>query len=104
MESLLDRLTECVLYYESEAWKETGKLNDLLRQVTSTLFHLESHRAKYHSEFVKIQYNFNGSAAGGKVLAEHKVPELYTLRRIMESGYKVCDAIRSNISTLNKER
>jgi hypothetical protein len=31
------------------------------------------------------------------------VPEMYRLRRLLESGYRVCDAMRTNISFLKSE-
>ena len=45
-----------------------------------------------------------GSVAAATIEANKEVPELYLLRRIMNAAYRVTDSMRSNISTINKEK
>jgi hypothetical protein len=44
------------------------------------------------------------SVARAENEAHVKVPEMYLLRRVMDAGYEVIGAIRTNISYLKSER
>lgn len=87
---------------------DAEKLNVLLKDLSSVLFFLEEYRcqaAENHNEILyKYIYQEEKSVSGSEVIATKLVPELYRLRRIMTSGYKVQDAIRTNISFLKSER
>lgn len=81
-------------------------LNDLLKQVTSCLYYLETVRSDIHNSF---QVEINKLVESGKSVARAqncahvKHPDMYRLRRVMEAGYEVVGAIRTNISYLKSE-
>ncbi len=83
-------------------------LSLLLRNITGLLYFLETERAAIHEQFESEVFNLtNGkkmSVARATNEANVKFPEMYQLRRIMTSGYKVVEAIRTNISFLKSEK
>lgn len=103
MESHLASITSIIEEYNNLSVPSAPQVSALLRKLTSELFFLEKYRADYHTDHNTILLNRNGSVAAAQIEANDKVKELYLLRRIMNAAYRVVDAMRSNISTLNKE-
>ena len=68
------------------------------------LSQLEFERSEAHEKHNGILYNYDGPVARANIQADKEVPQLYKLRRIMKAGYEIVGAIRSNISSLNKEQ
>ena len=109
---LLEDLNRVVMDYYALAdvleFKDAEKLSGLLKNLSSLLFFLEGHRVhaqERHNAILHQEiYENEKSVSGSEVIASKKVPELYRLRRIMTSGYKIQDAIRTNISFLKSER
>jgi endonuclease/exonuclease/phosphatase (EEP) superfamily protein YafD len=82
-------------------------LNEILQQVTATLYFLEEERSKFHKAYesmVHAQVKQGNSVARAKNIAEVEVPQLYHMRRLMDSGYTVVDAIRTHISWIKNEK
>lgn len=104
MKNHLDKITEIIETYNSLSVPDAISLSGLLRELTSELFFLEKHRAEFHDKHNAIMFNFDGAVSRATIKANTEVPELYLLRRIMNAAYRVVDALRSNISTLNKEK
>ena len=105
----LEHLAEQVKKYRNTSIKvHSGEqLNEILKQLSATLYYLEGERAKYHEQFQdKINtLVFEGSTVARAENQAHKdIPELYMLRRIMDAGYEVIGAIRSNLSWLKSEK
>ncbi len=100
-------LSTCVgQYYECDL-SDGNELSVLLQKITGILFYLETERATIHDQFESMVFNLvkegqNVSRATNE--ANVKFPEMYQLRRIMTSGYKVAEAIRTNISFLKSEK
>ena len=97
----LDHLTKQIEQYRVTASNDGNTLTELLQQITSTLFYLEKERASYHDQFQKTVHRL--VLAGSPVSraendAHVSVPEMYLLRKVMDSAYSVCDAIRTQIS------
>lgn len=90
--------------YASLQWNDRAELNTLLKRLTIILSQLEHERSKAHTKHNEILFSFDGAVNRAIIQANHDVPELYLLRRIMEAGYEIVGAIRSNISSLNKEQ
>lgn len=107
-EKTLENLTTYIIAYDDTSLSDGDNLNFLLQKITTTLAFLEKHRAHYKLEYEKEIYQLTtdkGMTISKAVnFAENRVPELYMLRRIMDSGYKVADSIRTNISYLKHER
>ena len=111
MEEILSNITACVDSYEALPYKLTFNdcevLSGILKTISSNLFYLEEYRDDYKREHTRILHEemSNGTAVNrSEIIAEHKVPEIYMLRRFMISGYKVQDSLRTHISFLKKEQ
>jgi len=104
----LDLLSGQIMKYRNMKVLEGNELNVILQQITGTLFYLEKERAKYHDLFQVLMHrliNENQLAVNRAENQAHiEIPEMYMLRRVMDSGYEVVNAIRSNISWLKNEK
>lgn len=97
---------------EIKKYRELKELNGdilcvILQQITGTLFYLEKERAKYHNDWQAEVHRLvlsGQSVSRAENEAHVKVPEMYQLRRIMDSAYTTVDSIRSNLSWLKNER
>ena len=89
--------------YGKLQWNEGPKISQYMKDLTVILCHLEHERKEAHEKWNSIVFNFEGSVSRAEIEAHEQVPELYQLRRIMNSGYRVVDAMRSNISFIKKE-
>jgi len=107
MEKLLNNITATILKYREDDLKLSGTLSVMLKDLTADLFLLEKYRDEAAKKYNAIVYNRikeRDSNAKAEILAKEQCPELYQLRRFMTAAYKVADALRSNISTLNREK
>lgn len=107
-ETTLNELTEYIQAYDDTSLNDGESLNYLLQKINTTLFYLETERAifkkKYEQRIYELTTDKKLTVARAVNFAENEVPELYLLRRIMDSGYRVSDAIRTNISFLKSEK
>lgn len=93
-------------YYKSNL-QDGNELSMLLQKITGLLFYLESVRSSTHDLFETKVFNLvkDKHSVSRAVNAAHvEFPEMYQLRRIMDGGYRVVDAIRTNISYLKSEK
>lgn len=93
-------------YYESNL-QDGNELSMLLQKITGLLFYLESVRSSTHDLFETKVFNLvkeKQSVSRAINEAHVEFPEMYQLRRIMDGGYRVVDAIRTNISYLKSEK
>jgi len=108
LENQIQQLNNYVnAYYKCDVSTEGERLNYLLQKITGTLYYLETMRSKFHNLFEsKVQELVSGSYSVSKAVNEANVkfPQMYQLRRVMDAGYKVAEAIRSNISFLKSEK
>lgn len=111
MEELLENITFIITEYKEMGDKlvfnDAEVISVMLKDLTSNLFFLEAHRAlSFEKHNASIFNNMKEGMSGNKavVYANQEVPELYKLRRIMDSAYKIVDAMRSNISYLKLEK
>ena len=82
-------------------------LMHLLQKITGTLFFLEHNRSKFHALYESKVFELVGkgnSVARSINEANVEYPQMYQLRRIMDGGYRIADAIRTNISYLKSEK
>jgi len=89
--------------YGKLKWNEGGEISELMKDLTVILCHLEQERKEAHEKWNHLVFTFEGSVSRAEISANEEVPELYQLRRIMQAGYRVVDAMRSNISYIKKE-
>lgn len=111
MEELLANIQISVSEYHKLGdrleFEDTQTLSVLLKDLSANLFYLEKYRDDYSRKFNTIMHlniSQGNAVSKAEIIAKEQVPELYMLRRLMTSGYKVVEAIRSNISFLKNEK
>jgi len=107
MEKALEHITEQIQRYRATPVTDGDALIEILQQLTATLFYLEKERAKYHDKFqcrIGELILDGNSVARSENIAHKEIPEMYMLRHIMVSAYKVVEAIRSQLSWLKTEK
>ena len=111
MEELLSNIVHHITRYkqlgEKLVFEDTALLNVLMKDLSSDLFYLEKYRDSYARSFNSILNSHikEGMAVSrADIIAKESVPELYMLRRLMTSAYRVLDAMRSNQSFLKMEK
>ena len=107
-EQTLENLTSYIQAYDDVSLNDGESLNFLLQKINTTLFYLENERSIFKKQYEMKVYDLTTdkkmTVARAVNFAEVEVPELYMLRRIMDSGYRISDAIRTNISFLKSEK
>lgn len=107
-EKELENLAMYIQAYEDTSLNDGEALNELLQKINVTLFYLEKERAsfkkQYENRIFELTTDKKMTVARAVNFAEVEVPELYLLRRIMDSGYRCSDVIRTNISFLKSEK
>lgn len=94
------------LYYRSKR-QDGEELSMLLQKITGILFFLETVRSEVHDLYETKVFELvkdGNSVARAVNEANVTYPQMYQLRHIMTSGYKIADAIRTNISYLKSEK
>ena len=105
LQEILNNINEAVESYELLELVDTNKQSEALRKLTSNLFYLEEHRINAYNDWLTEYYEMpkGTSNAAKEKHCDSTIKELYMIRRIMTGGYRVCDALRSTISTNKKE-
>jgi hypothetical protein len=103
----IETLNKYVNQYYNSNLKDGNELNFLLQKISGLLFYLETVKAEIHNDyevmvFDLVKQKFSVSRAVNE--ANVKYPMMYQLRRVMDSGYRITDAIRTNISFLKSEK
>ena len=103
----IEKLNRYVNRYYNCNRQDGNELSLLLQKITALLYYLESVRSDIHDQYENEVFNLvkSGHTVSRAVNeANVKHPMMYQLRRIMDAGYKITDAIRTNISYLKSER
>jgi hypothetical protein len=103
MEKALKKIDDLVNTYESGAWQSVEALRSMLRELTTSHYHLTKHNIEYARKYNSILHNHTGSVASGKIIADEEVPELRMLRKIMESTEHVMWSMKSELAIIRKE-
>ena len=103
---ILNNIDSAVESYELLELIDTNLQSEALRKLTSNLFFLEEHRIHAYNTWLETYYDMpkGTSNAAKEKFCDNHVKELYMIRRIMTSGYKVADSLRSTISIYKKEK
>lgn len=103
---VIKRVDQVVNNYFKCDLSNGNALNEYLKLISSCLYYLESVRSEIHDKWqskVKEKIDEGFAVSRAENIAYVEFPEMYELRRIMTSGYKIQDAIRTNISYLKQE-
>lgn len=107
MQDSLDEVTQCIEWYSENKNASPHKLVEILRVISTNVFFLETYRANFKHSYESMVFNEvnEGSSVARAVnKAEVELPELYMLRHIIDSSYRVCDAIRTQVSLMKSEK
>ena len=103
----LEKLNKYVNQYYKCNLQNGNELSELLQKITGLLFYLETVRSETHNLFEsKVFELVKSKMTVSRAINEANViyPQMYQLRRIMDAGYRITDAIRTNISFLKSEK
>lgn len=106
MNNEINKLNDYVNDYYKINLSDGEQLNLLLQKISSLLYYLESVRAEVHDAYEAKVFELvkeGNSVARSINEANVTYPQMYQLRRLMDAGYRVVDAIRTNISYLKSE-
>ena len=106
MREVLLKVDEIIKQYNESNNFSPTELSDMMRQLSTNLYFLESHRVNYYKLFheqVRTLKNQGWSINAAENEAEVKIPELYELRRKMTQANKVFEGMRSHLSQLKIE-
>ena len=93
--------------YYSCNLQDGEELSILLQKITALLYFLETVRSEVHKLYESKVFELVGkgnTVARSMNEANVEYPQMYQLRRIMNAGYRIADAIRTNISYLKSEK
>jgi hypothetical protein len=100
-------LNAYVKAYYSCNLQDGEELSMLLQKITGLLYFLETVRSEVHKLYESKVFELvgNGNTVARSINeANVEYPQMYQLRRIMDGGYRIADAIRTNISYLKSEK
>lgn len=103
MEKVLEKIEDIIVRYETGEWQSVDNLRVLLRQLSTSHYHLTKYNVEFAQEHNKAIYKFKGSDAAGQRFAELTVPELRITRKILTTTNIVINAIRSEIGIIRTE-
>ena len=102
----IDSLNEYVNRYYNCDRANGADLLLLQQKITGLLYYLETVRSEIHDAFESKVFELvqEGNSVARAVNEAHvSYPQMYQLRRVMDAGYRIVDAIRTNISYLKSE-
>lgn len=100
-------LSDYVNKYYNCNRQDGNELSLLLQKITALLFYLETVRSEIHDLYENEVFRLvkeGNSVARAVNESNVKYPQMYQLRRLIDSSYRIADAIRTNISYLKSEK
>ena len=102
----IEKLNDYVNRYYKADLKNGAELSLLLQKITGLLYYMETVRAEVHDAYEGKVFELvkeGNSVARAVTEANVTYPQMYQLRRVMDAGYRIVDAIRTNISYIKSE-
>ena len=104
LEEILNRIQAAKEAYDTLKLSQVSDQSRILRELSISYHDLNDHRIDTREDWM---FNYNeavGSNAYREKYADHKVPELYKIRRVMESTKVLIECVRSTISAAKLEQ
>lgn len=106
MNEVLEQIADIIDQYKDTDTNNGIELNRQLKELTARLYYLETIRTMAHEKYEavihsKVKEGYSVARATNE--ANVVVPEMYKLRRLLESAYRISDSMRSNLSYLKLE-
>lgn len=104
LNGILEKINSSIEKFEICKLSLTHDQSVILRDLSVSLHWLAEHRIAANKDWMYAYFNSKEKSAAAKEReADFKVPEMYKIRHLMASGYKVLESIRSTISA-NKQQ
>lgn len=104
LNTILENINKAVEDYEVCKLSFTHDQSEILQRLSTNLHWLAEHRIDYNKKWMYAYFTSKEKSAAGKERqADYEVPEMYKIRHLMASGYKVLESIRSTISANKKQ-
>lgn len=103
---VIERMNKIVQRYLKTDNSDIHTLLDLLKQMTSILYYLETIRSDIHKDYqlaIKTYIEQGNTVARSENLANVDHPDMYMLRRTMDGAYRIVDSIRTTVSFMKAE-
>jgi len=104
---VIKRMNELVNRYHKMKELDGHEMALILKDFTSALYYLETVRSDIHHQWqskVKALIEEGMSVSRSENQAHVEFPEMYELRRLMDSAYEIVGSIRTNISLIKHEQ
>jgi hypothetical protein len=105
LEKALDHIAQNIKSYRELKPDDGNGMVECLQQITPTLYYLEGERAKAHEKYQGIIQRLildGNSVSRAENEAHVQVPEMYMLRKLIDSAYTTTEAIRSHLSWIKQ--
>ena len=104
LNGILEKINNSVERFEACKLSFTHDQSEILRDLSTSLHWLSEHRIQANNDWMYAYFNSKEKSATAKEReADFKVPEMYKIRHLMASGYKVLESLRSTISANKKQ-
>ena len=106
-QKVIEKMNTIINHYHRADMTDGLALNTYLKDLSSALYYMETVRANVHDNWqrcVKELISQGNSVSRSENEAHVKYPEMYMLRRVLDSAYEVVGALRTNISYLKNEK
>ena len=100
---ILKEIDEAIETYNSMSLDDIKLQSDCLRKLTTNLYRLEGFRIEAKEMWLSVYFSKAGTNAAREKISDNEVKDLYRIRRLLDSGYKVADSIRSTIGVYKKD-
>ena len=104
IEEILSKVREGKGQYDNCKLSLTADQTEILRTLSLAYSDLSEHRIEANEKWNSIYFSKQGSNALRSKEADKEVPELYMIRRTMESTKILIDTVRSTLSSARSER
>lgn len=98
LQAILERIRTAKSTYDTLKLSQVPDQSEILRELSVSYHDLNEHRIEARENWMFHYNEAKGTNAFREKFADHKVPELYLIRRNMEATKILIDTVRSTIS------
>jgi len=99
LNTILERIRTSRDIYDTCKLSQVAEQSTILRELSVCYSELTDHRIKAREDWMFYYFEHQGSNAAKEKYADYKIPELYLIRRTMESTKVLIDSVRSTLSS-----
>lgn len=99
LETICTDISQAVDNYHTLKLSQVSEQSEILRELSVNYAYLTDHRIKAKEDWESFYFQSKGTSHAAKQReADQKAPELYMIRKLMDSTRIVIDSVRSTIS------